>query len=161
MWSDLRSNVSTPSTFLDPKLLTALTATRDGSNASTNTKRKRDTEAAAEPDAVAEVSAATCDSAGDAQPAQVPEKQRLGCEGTFAGDSITARRSSPSASMEEVRAAAAGAIRAMSRHVSQVDFEAHGGDALVRHDADGEQLAGAAVRTVAADDQSATAANCL
>ena len=59
VWSDLRSNVSTPSTFLDPKLLTALTATRDGSNASTNTKRKRDTEAAAEPDAVAEVSAAT------------------------------------------------------------------------------------------------------
>lgn len=134
VWSDLRSNVSTPSTFLDPKLLTALTNTRDASNASTNTKRKRDHEAAAAgSEAAAEpLASLRGDDMDSGQPAEILPKVRRGDWGAAVGGAAAPGRGSPTASMAEVRAAAAGAIRAMSRHVSQGDFQAHVGDPSVR-----------------------------
>eukprot|EP00892_Ulva_mutabilis_P003884 jgi/Ulvmu1/1868/UM012_0024.1 len=161
VWSDLRSNVSTPSTFLDPKLLTALTATRDGSNASTNTKRKRSTECAAAPPPAAAATApvAACDTGPAAADPLKPRRAFVGAAPGNSPDSRPQARASSPASMEEVRAAAAGAIRAMSRHVSQVDFETHGGGALVGEGANAEQLE-IPMDTIAADDESATVANC-
>lgn len=166
VWSDLRSNASTPSTFLDPRLLTALTATRDVSNASTNTKRKRDNDAAAAPaEAVAEPSAVLRGGdEGAGQPAQNPPKVLRGdggaVKGAAGGDvADPPGRSSPPASMAQVRAAAAGVIRAMSRHVSQVDFEAHGGHTLVRDGGAAGQLDVRLGQVMEEDNQSGTAAN--
>lgn len=166
VWSDLRSNASTPSTFLDPRLLNALTATRDVSNASTSTKRKRGNDAAAAPsEAVAEPSAVIrgCDE-GAVQPALSPPKAVRSSGGAAVecadgGVTATLERSSLPASMAEVRAATAGAIRAMSRHVSQVDFEAHGGHTLVKEGGAVGQLDVRLGQVEEEDHQSGTATN--
>lgn len=74
------------------------------------------------------------------QPVQARLKVRCGDGGVGLHLHQPPGSRSQMASMLEVRAAAATAIRAMSRHVSQVDLKTHAADAFVTHGVMDEQV---------------------